>query len=574
MTAARTATDDDRPTSDRPRVAVSDPEALDVSGRLVATLHDYATYRLGPDGARDVLVPAAAKSRTPYEHAIDTRSWVSLDTFHDFADALRPHLGERVVRDALTWAIPVRRDFSAMSLSAITGPELMYRFLDRSRSYFAHHLHFEVARVGSGRYAVELKYREGVPRRRDSCDVGHGVLLGIPLLFDLPAAHVVEQACYAQGAEACRYDVRFENHRSFALLSLLGGAAVAALAALAVPTPFWLGLPLAAVVVGREVDQARQRARMARVTEDHRRLLEENEHEFLRRYRELAALNAELEERVAARTRELEHSLIGLAERNVAMKQTLEEMKRMQHGLVDEGVRRLSPTVQEFAHEIHNPMTTVLANLDYLETTVSQVDGDRVSSDEISEVVREARIGVQRMRGVLAWFIDLHDDASHKLAPYDIDREIKDTVALAARAASGRVAIHVDLGDAGVVEAYGKQLSQVFANLIANAAQAMESGNVWVETRGDADTVFVRVSDDGPGIPAGLVERIFERGFTTKPKGGSGLGLFISRAIVERHGGALRVDADPTRSGARFTVEIPRHAPRTNRGAKGAPPRG
>lgn len=555
-----------RRASSRPPVA--DVRALDVSGRIVATLYDYATFRLGPEGARDVVSSATAKTGTPLDHAIDVRAWVGLDTFHDVADALRPHLGERVVRDALTWAIPVRRDFSAMSISAITGPELMYRYLDRSRSYFAQHLHFEVKRVGSGHYDVALKYKAGVPRRRDSCDVGHGVLMGIPLLFDLPAAEVVESACYAQGADACRYVVRFETHRSIALVALLAGALAAAACAWVAPSPLWLGLPLATTVIGREIDASRQRIRMARVTEDHRRLLEENEHEFLRRYRELAALNAELEERVAARTRELEQSLVGLAERNVAMRQTLEEMQRMQSGLVDEGVRRLSPSVQEFAHEIHNPMTTVLANLDYLETTVAQVDGDRVSSDELSEVVREARIGVQRMRGVLAWFIDLHDDASHKLGPYDVDREIKDTVALAARTFSGRVEIHVDLGEAGVVDAYGKQLTQVFANLIVNAAQAVESGQVRVETRGDADTVFVRVTDDGPGIPPALAERIFERGFTTKPKGGSGLGLFISRAIVERHGGSIRVDTEPGKPGARFTVELPRHA----RAAKLAPP--
>ena len=107
-----------------------------------------------------------------------------------------------------------------------------------------------------------------------------------------------------------------------------------------------------------------------------------------------------------------------------------------------------------------------------------------------------------------------------------------------------------------------RRLSQVFVNLLVNAAQAVsnEGGAVrWVDvTTGLRDEwVVASVSDCGPGIPPELMRRIFEPFFTTKPgESGTGLGLSISREIVEKHGGLISVDSTIGK-GTTFEIRLP-----------------
>jgi signal transduction histidine kinase len=100
-------------------------------------------------------------------------------------------------------------------------------------------------------------------------------------------------------------------------------------------------------------------------------------------------------------------------------------------------------------------------------------------------------------------------------------------------------------------------LTQVLVNLLNNARQACpRGGKVYVRTRLDNGTVHVEVDDEGPGIPEELRERVFEPFFTTKPDGqGTGLGLSVSRQIVERFGGSLNHEPRVPR-GSRFTVTL------------------
>ena len=527
----------------------------DIGGRLLAAMFDYGTYRLGPDTSRRVFTEAAASTRTTLEAATDLRGWVSLATFHAVADGYRPLLGESFVRDTFTWAVPVRRDFSAMSMSALMSPALMYRFLDRARSFFAHHLLFEVTPVSAGHVDVTLRYRKDVPRRRDSCDVGWGVLLSIPLLFDRPAAIVTEVACYAHGADACSYRVRFEPQPAFGLHGLAAGAAVS-LAGLAVwPSSLWALAPAIGLWAGRELGTAAQRRHMGRVTEDHRRLLEENEREFKLRYDALARLNEQLELRVQERTQQIEDSMVELQKQNASMRETIDAMEALRAGIVDAGVRRLSPSVQEFAHEIKNPMTTVVSNLDYLAETAD--DPARVAITDLSQAAREARVGIERIRGVLAWFLEINQESA--VAPYDIEAELESMAMLHATSPNSRhVQLDLRFGNVGAVDGHGKQLTQVFSNLLLNAAQAMGAGRLIVETHLNGDSAAVVFRDTGPGIDPAIVETLFERGITTKTGTGSGLGLYISRAIVVRHGGTIEATRDEETGGARFTVRLPR----------------
>jgi signal transduction histidine kinase len=104
-------------------------------------------------------------------------------------------------------------------------------------------------------------------------------------------------------------------------------------------------------------------------------------------------------------------------------------------------------------------------------------------------------------------------------------------------------------------------LNQVWTNLIHNAVQAMKGkGQLTIETFVDGGEVGVRITDDGPGIPADVLPRIFEPFFSTKPRGdGVGLGLGIARQIVEKHGGQIAVETRPGMT--TFTVVLPIDGP-------------
>ncbi|TMA56068.1 MAG: hypothetical protein E6J75_10525 [Deltaproteobacteria bacterium] len=98
-------------------------------------------------------------------------------------------------------------------------------------------------------------------------------------------------------------------------------------------------------------------------------------------------------------------------------------------------------------------------------------------------------------------------------------------------------------------------------NVLANACDAIDgTGNVWVETRHEGDTVIVTIRDDGHGIAADVLGRVFDPFFTTKDVGaGTGLGLAIAHGITSAHGGRIEVESAPG-AGATFRIVLPAEA--------------
>src|SRR5205814_3505326 len=146
-----------------------------------------------------------------------------------------------------------------------------------------------------------------------------------------------------------------------------------------------------------------------------------------------------------------------------------------------------------------------------------------------------------------------------------VNQVLKDAVELLAyELRVANVDVRVDLpDDLPLVWADGHQLRQVAVNLIANARQAMldtpPPRRLSLAARSDdsSRSVRVEIADTGPGIPQEIQARIFEPFFTTKSEGeGTGLGLALTRGIIEGHGGAIRVESRPG-DGARFHIELP-----------------
>jgi signal transduction histidine kinase len=146
----------------------------------------------------------------------------------------------------------------------------------------------------------------------------------------------------------------------------------------------------------------------------------------------------------------------------------------------------------------------------------------------------------------------------------DVIEGLEDTLVLLAGKLKGGIVVHREY-EAGLptIEAYGSELNQVWTNIIENAASAMEGkGNITLRASRRDGYVVVEIEDDGPGIPPGVVSRIFDPFYTTKAPGqGTGLGLNISHNIVvKKHGGRIEVDSKPSRTIFRVSLPIGRRA--------------
>ena len=150
----------------------------------------------------------------------------------------------------------------------------------------------------------------------------------------------------------------------------------------------------------------------------------------------------------------------------------------------------------------------------------------------------------------------------HRAAPLLIDHVLEDMRDMLARTLT-QVAITFELGaaDGGTVIADRSQIEQVVMNLVVNARDALiDGGRVVVRSRADDQFVVLEVSDDGPGIPNELRERVFEPYFTTKDQSadrGTGLGLATVLGIVEGHGGAIEIDSGIDGRGTTMRVTLP-----------------
>jgi two-component system NtrC family sensor kinase len=218
----------------------------------------------------------------------------------------------------------------------------------------------------------------------------------------------------------------------------------------------------------------------------------------------------------------------------------------------------LGQTVSGVAHELNNPLATILSWAERLSQRTTLEDPVRRGLETIlSESERAARI----VRNLLTFARKRQTTR----AMVDVNLVVRETLALRAYEQRVTNVTVIDALAAGLpnVFADGHQVQQVLLNLVINAEQAMLSANgrgvLVVRTWHDADqeSVVLEINDDGPGIPDELQPKIFDPFFTTKEVGkGTGLGLTVAYAIVQEHGGRIRLESRPGR-GASFYVELP-----------------
>lgn len=222
----------------------------------------------------------------------------------------------------------------------------------------------------------------------------------------------------------------------------------------------------------------------------------------------------------------------------------------------DERFALLGTVATGLAHEMRTPLSTLTVNLDLLKEEWKNpiTDREQRGSKKLSMILNEAR----RLDNILKDFLRFASGQEMNLQNEDVNsllREISESSFQQSR--KNPVAIKKDFADNLPKVAVDKYLlMQAVANLVLNAQQAMPNGGtIAIRTMRVENDAAIEVADTGIGIAPEIIKRIFNVYFSTKP-GGTGLGLPITKRIIEGHGGTIAVRSTPS-VGSVFTIRLP-----------------
>jgi signal transduction histidine kinase len=213
--------------------------------------------------------------------------------------------------------------------------------------------------------------------------------------------------------------------------------------------------------------------------------------------------------------------------------------------------------VASLAHEINNPLSYLMGNLDFLSREVAP--GEQLAA------VRDALEGASRVKTIVQDLKTFARSDDERLAPVDLRTVVASSLRMAAGEIRHRAEVQTALADCPEVLGTATRLGQVVINLIVNAAQAMPEGRRGLIRvaldRTAAGEARLRVIDDGAGIPEEILPRVTEPFFTTKPVGvGTGLGLSVCDNLVRKMGGAMVIESRAG-EGTSVTITLPPAAP-------------
>jgi two-component system NtrC family sensor kinase len=240
------------------------------------------------------------------------------------------------------------------------------------------------------------------------------------------------------------------------------------------------------------------------------------------------------------------------------------------------------------AHEINTPVQYIGDNLRFIDDQVEGLlkiaerarrrgeinvnrDVDEVENFDLEFAHREtptalkqALEGIDQIARIVQAVKEYSHPTNHKFAATDLNHAVETVVTITRNQWKYVTELQLDLDPLlPHISAVEGEINQVLVNLIVNASQAIAEkgesslGHIWVSTRRIDNEVSITVGDDGPGIAAEHLKKIFDMFFTTKPPGkGTGQGLALVKSIVHRHGGMISVESELGK-GASFVVRLP-----------------
>lgn len=282
-------------------------------------------------------------------------------------------------------------------------------------------------------------------------------------------------------------------------------------------------------------------------------------------------------------------NLLFLSVRDITEKLRLEEEAALRQAqlLQSDKMASIGTLAAGIAHEINNPTAFILSNLGTLQkyrerltefigllgSALEQAAPDAVRAEiaaqraalkidyvlkDLQDLIAESISGAERVKKIVNDLKSFARPDTGDMAPTDLHDYMEKTLNIVWNELKYTCTVEKRYGDIPFVVCNAQQISQVFMNLLVNAAHAIKKqGTITISTRQEDGMVCVAVADTGCGIPPENLKRVFEPFFTTKEVGkGTGLGLSIVYDIVKKHGGDISVESEVGK-GTTFTVRLP-----------------
>lgn len=246
-----------------------------------------------------------------------------------------------------------------------------------------------------------------------------------------------------------------------------------------------------------------------------------------------------------------------VTERRLAEERAREQRAQLAH---ISRISTMGEMASTMAHELNQPLTAIV---NYAQACVNRLRDQTANPEELLPMLERVIAQGEHSGEIIRHMRDFARRSEPRHQPADINGVVREAADLASLEARRKdIALRLDLGDKlPLVKADTIQIEQVVLNLVRNSVEAIDTAH-WPERNVTIRTginlqgaVEVAIQDTGPGLPADDTERLFEAFYSTKPDG-MGLGLSISRTIVEEHGGRLRALRNPA-GGATFCFTVP-----------------
>ncbi len=223
-----------------------------------------------------------------------------------------------------------------------------------------------------------------------------------------------------------------------------------------------------------------------------------------------------------------------------------------EHLTHQERLAELGRLAASIAHEINNPLSVIVYAMELMLRDAELTAFQKEMAERIEQEI-------VRLRTLTGGLLSFSSDRKKLRRLVNLNELIEELVGLLRfELQRHAVRLETEFAELPLVAIDPTQFKQVIINLVLNAGQAITgAGVVTLRTRGLPGEVVLEVSDNGPGVPRALRERIFTPFFTTKPEGeGTGLGLYICSNIITGHGGTITVEDAPG-GGASFSIRLP-----------------
>lgn len=286
---------------------------------------------------------------------------------------------------------------------------------------------------------------------------------------------------------------------------------------------------------------------------------------------------------------QLRHAALTASEaRYKTLAENLEERVKEQVSTIESAHRQLyqaekmasvGQLAAGMAHEINNPIGFIRSNLStasfYVQkfqsvaeqiksgnaaqiTSAWQAAGLDLVVEDFPSLLQESINGADRVARIVSDLKVFSNIDQAEEGIVDLNDSIRSSCNVAANQINSRAELKLSLGELPSMRCNAGHLSQVFLNLLLNAAHAMEKrGEIRIQSGVENNQIVIRISDTGSGIPPEVLPRIFDPFFTTRDVGsGTGLGLTVSRDIITAHGGTIEVSSKLT-VGTTFTIQLP-----------------